>query len=286
MKQGSTTVRRHEAPSDTATAGLRPWRSNPVRYTISAAGQTDRGQRRAENEDCILFETAADGATGLYAVADGMGGQRAGEVASAITVETLRERLLPLLDTDTTPNGAAPSSDQPLTEQVRLAINACNERILQHAQEHPETQGLGATLTLALIKGSLAIIGNIGDSRTYRVREGRIETVTRDHSLVAHLVAHGEIAPEDVYSHPHRSYIYRALGSESECQPDINTERLQSGDTLLLCSDGLWEMVRDDDIAQVVHEAAQPDDAATALVALANDNGGEDNISAIVVRMQ
>jgi protein phosphatase len=281
MRQGSATAGADQASPLTTMAGDRPWRSNLVGYTISAVGRTDRGQRRADNQDCILFETSEDGGTGLYAVADGMGGQRAGEVASAIAVETLREHLLPLLSAD-----APPASDLPLTEQVRLAINACNERILRYAEEHPEAQGLGSTLTLALVKGSLAIIGNIGDSRTYRVRDGQLESITRDHSLVAHLVAHGEIAPEEVYSHPHRSYIYRALGSELECQPDINTERLQSGDALLLCSDGLWEMVRDDDIARAVSEATSPDNAATTLVQRANDNGGEDNISAIVVKVQ
>lgn len=282
MRQGGAATGAHRTSPQMMMASDRPWRSNLVGYTISASGETDRGRRRAENQDCLLLETAADGGTGIYAVADGMGGQSAGEVASAIAVETLREHLLPLLTPDESPG----ASDLPLTEQVRLAINACNERILQYAEEHPEAQGLGSTLTLALVKGSLAIIGNIGDSRTYRVRDGQMESITRDHSLVAHLVAHGEIAPEDVYSHPHRSYIYRALGSDAECQPDINTERLQSGDTLLLCSDGLWEMVRDDDITRAVVAAPGPGETAATLVEMANENGGEDNISAIVVKVQ
>jgi protein phosphatase len=257
-------------------------------YAISAAGRTDRGLRRADNQDRILCATSTDGTSGLFAVADGMGGQRAGAVASAIAIATVSEELGPLLAGDATqPTDAGRAGgDQPLTEQVRAAISRCNERILQHAAVHPETRGLGSTLTLALVRGHLAIIGNIGDSRTYRIRAGAIESLTRDHSLVAHLAAIGQIMPEEVYSHPHRGYIYRALGTESEAQPDIVTERLHDGDALVLCSDGLWEMVRDEDIRGVTCGAASPDDVATQLVELANGNGGDDNVSAVVVRVQ
>ena len=257
---------------------------------ISAAGRTDRGRRRADNQDRILCETSADGSTGLFAVADGMGGQRAGAVASALAIDTVREELGPLLTGDgaraSDEGHAGAAGDQPLTEQVRAAVQRCNERILAHADEHPETRGLGSTLTLALVKGRLAIIGNIGDSRTYRIRADAIESLTRDHSLVAHLAAIGQITPEEVYSHPHRGYIYRALGSEEEAQPDILTERLHSDDTLVLCSDGLWEMVRDDGICSAARDAASPEAAATQLIQMANGNGGDDNISAIVVRVQ
>lgn len=294
MGKGSTAVHVHEPTLHPHMAGRRPWESDRVSFSIGAAGRTDRGHRRSENQDCILCDVSTDGTMGIFAVADGMGGQRAGEVASAITVATLREHLLPLLHEDQTPavaraaaapTGASPSGTQSLSETVNAAINRCNERILLHAAAHPETRGLGSTLTLVLIKGSLAVIGNIGDSRTYRVRGEAIERLTHDHSLVAHLAAIGQIAPDDVYSHPHRSYIYRALGTESEAQPDIMTERLQSGDTLLLCSDGLWEMVRDGDIHQAITGAPSPDEVAARLVAMANGNGGEDNISAIVVKV-
>jgi serine/threonine protein phosphatase PrpC len=281
-------------PLDFASvAGRRPWESRPVTYSISAAGCTDRGHRRPDNQDRILCETSADGTTGIFAVADGMGGQRAGAVASAIAIDTVRAELCPLLakeapaaDQEATAEGrAGAAADRSLTEQVQAAINRCNERILLHAAEHPETRGLGSTLTLALVKGRLAIIANIGDSRTYRIRAGRIESLTRDHSLVAHLAAIGQITPDEVYSHPQRGYIYRALGAEAEPQPDIITERLHNGDVLVLCSDGLWEMVRDDGICSAVDGAASPKDAATQLVRLANGNGGEDNISAIVVQV-
>lgn len=291
--KGSTIMGARGPVAVTGTAHAATGESNRLIASISAAARTDRGRRRTQNQDCVLCEVGAGGAMGVFAVADGMGGQSAGEVASAIAIQTLREELLPLLENEA-PGAAAASAgkangaggDRPLTERVREAIELCNERILHHAAEHPETKGLGSTLTLAVIKGSLAIIGNIGDSRTYRVRQGEIESLTRDHSLVAHLAAIGQIEPDDIYSHPHRSYIYRALGSETEAQPDIFTERLRSGDTLLLCSDGLWEMVRDGSIGRTTVEAPSPDEAAEQLVELANGNGGEDNISVIVVKAE
>lgn len=290
MGKASTATRVHGPDHQGATAGQRPWKMDRVTYSISAAGCTDRGHRRTENQDCILCETSGDAVTGIFAVADGMGGQSSGEIASAIAIATLREHLLPLVQGGSIPTDGkertAEDEQVPLNERVSAAIAHCNERILTHAAAHPETKGLGSTLTLALIRGSLAIIGNIGDSRTYRVRNGAIERLTNDHSLVAHLAAIGQIAPDEVYTHPHRSYIYRALGAEAAVQPDIIMERLQSGDTLLLCSDGLWEMVRDEGIHDAVAGSENADQAASRLVDLANGNGGEDNISVIVVKVQ
>lgn len=290
MGKAGTATSVREPDHQGATAGQRPWKMDRVTYSINAAGCTDRGHRRTENQDCILCETSDDTATGIFAVADGMGGQSSGEIASAITIATLREHLLPLVQGGPVSaegeERAAGDEQVPLNERVSVAIAHCNERILTHAAAHPETKGLGSTLTLAFIRGSLAIIGNIGDSRTYRVRNGAIERLTNDHSLVAHLAAIGQIAPDEVYTHPHRSYIYRALGAESTVQPDIIMERLQSGDTLVLCSDGLWEMVRDEGIHDAVTEAESAGHAASRLVDMANGNGGEDNISVIVVKVQ
>lgn len=290
MGMGSTATRVRMPTATTAAADQGPREMARVSYTISAAGSTDRGQRRAENEDCILCETSASGGMGLFAVADGMGGQRSGEVASAITIATLRERLLPLLDESPTidPRDAESHGVEglpPLTDAVGTAIRQCNERVVRHSSAHADAQGLGSTVTLALIKGSLAVIGNVGDSRTYRIRDGAIERLTNDHSLVAHLAAIGQIAPDDVYTHPHRSYIYRALGADPEIQPDIVTERLRNGDILLLCSDGLWEMVRDEAMREAIDPQARAEDIADRLVRLANANGGDDNISVIVIKV-
>ncbi len=247
---------------------------------ISAASRTDRGRRRSENEDAVLCITAEGDAAGVFAIADGMGGQNAGEVASAIAIATLRDDLGPLLvDSADGPD----ANDLPLTAHLHAAIVRCNERILLHAQEHPETRGLGATMTVVVLKGSLAIIGNVGDSRTYRIRQGAIESLTHDHSLVAQLAAMGQIEPDEIYTHPQRNFVLRALGAEEEVNPDIFTERLQSGDTLLLCSDGLWGMVRDDGIYETLSKAPSVEEAAMRLIDLANQAGGDDNISVVIV---
>ncbi len=291
MGMGSTASHVQE-PTGIATAVDRPWERDWVAFSVSAAGRTDCGQRRTDNQDSILCEVTPDGSMGLFAVADGMGGQNAGEVASALTVSTLHEYLMPLL-AETPPDGqswpdhsgAASIRDLPLHEQVITAISGCNDRINLYGSLHDEAKGLGSTLNLVLMKGSLIVIGNVGDSRTYRVRGGTIERLTHDHSLVAHLIALGQIPQDEQYTHPQRSYIYRALGADTDIQPDIFTERVQSGDALVLCSDGLWEMVRDDDIQRVISEESLAEDAAKRLVDLANANGGEDNISVIVVKV-
>ena len=273
---------------------------------LLASGLTDHGRRRAQNQDCVLCYTPAGGRTpvGLYAVADGMGGQNAGEVASQIAIDTVREDLSEFLDkhagivpasgaevvtarldgsqieTDGTPN------DVSLVDVLTATMQHCNQRIRDHGQQFPENAGLGSTLTVAMVAGDLALVGNIGDSRTYIVRDGAIRSLTQDHSLVGSLVRQGLISEDDVYRHPHRNLIYNALGTRADANPDVVIQRLQARDILLLCSDGLWEMVRDDDIKAAVESLDDPSQAAQMLVDSANANGGVDNISVVVVRVQ
>jgi protein phosphatase len=270
---------------------------------LVAYGATDHGKRRTQNQDSVLCYTISASRTpvGLYAVADGMGGQSAGEVASQIAIETVREDLGQYLDRSVgiLPDDGAgvvttrlveddPFPDRPsmsMIDALNAAIQRCNERIREHGAQHPDASGLGSTLTVAMITGDLALIGNIGDSRTYIVREGEIRSLTQDHSLVGSLVRQGLITESDVYSHPHRNLIYNALGTRPEANADIAMQRLQGGDVLVLCSDGLWEMVRDEEIKAVVETMVQPEDAASTLVNMANDNGGVDNISVVIVRV-
>jgi serine/threonine protein phosphatase PrpC len=273
---------------------------------LLAFGMTDHGRRRAQNQDCVLCYTPAGGKTpvGLYAVADGMGGQNAGEVASQIAIDTVREDLGEYLDKRvgilpasgaevvTAPLDEAPfepdgrANDLSLIDVLRATMQRCNQRIRDHGQQFPENAGLGSTLTVAMVTGDLALVGNIGDSRTYIVRDGAIRSLTQDHSLVGSLVRQGLISEDDVYRHPHRNLIYNALGTRADANPDVVVQRLQAGDVLLLCSDGLWEMVRDDDIKAAVESLEDPSLAAQLLVDAANANGGVDNISVVVVRVQ
>ena len=240
---------------------------------------------------------------GLYAVADGMGGQRAGEVASqmpSIRCVTIWERYLDLRlaahrrrgrmlsphgSTRILPSRTA-ASDLSMVDVLTATMQRCNQRIRDNGQQFPENAGLGSTLTVAMVTGDLALIGNIGDSRTYMVRDGSIRSLTQDHSLVGSLVRQGLISEDDVYRHPHRNLIYNALGTRADAKPDVVMQRLQAGDILVLCSDGLWEMVRDEDIRAAVESLTDPAQAAQLLVDAANANGGVDNISVVVVRVQ
>jgi len=256
-------------------------------YTIGVAARTDCGRCRSENQDAILAEIVTNKPLGMFAVADGMGGPGGGQVASNLVIETLREELQPLLAA--IQMGTALANETiaiTLTSQVHEIVTHCNGRILEHSKKHPETYGLGTTLTFALVIGNLAVIGNIGDSRVYRVRNSEIKLLTHDHSIVAQLVSTGLIGADDIYTHPQRNYIYRNLGGEVEAQPDVFAEQLQVGDILLLCSDGLWSMVRDDAILRTVSTLDTLDVVSAHLVQLANDNGGDDNISVVVVQVK
>jgi protein phosphatase len=271
---------------------------------LTAHGVTDPGRRREQNEDTVLWYTVALGSQpgGLYAVADGMGGQNAGEVASRIAIDTIRVELGGYLDRSsarsqprlddavTAPltlqeDSVEGPQDTPLVNLVLDAIQRCNDQIREYGEEHADASGLGSTLTLALVVGEVALIGNIGDSRTYLLREGGITSLTADHSLVGSLFRQGLITEEEVYNHPHRNLIYNALGTRPDATPDIVLQRLQIDDILVLCSDGLWEMVRDDQIRDIVLTSADPETAAAALVERANQEGGLDNIGVVIVRV-
>jgi protein phosphatase len=234
-----------------------------------------------------VLEEEGNLAAGLYVVADGMGGHQSGEVASSIAARTVGSMvnsalLGPLASGD--PVAADPRTCSGL---LRQAVLEANRRISDLAQERHSD--LGTTLVAALITGNLLTIANVGDSRAYLWRNRQLRVITRDHSLVAQLVAAGQLAPEEMYTHPRRNEIYRALGDPGLTaeEVDLFTDRLQPGDGLLLCSDGLWDFVRDPLIAQLLSrcEDKDPQTICEALVAEANEHGGEDNISVIFVRL-
>ncbi|HKB49132.1 MAG TPA: PP2C family serine/threonine-protein phosphatase [Ktedonobacterales bacterium] len=318
---------------------------------LKAAAKTDVGQQRDQNEDnCFAQVSENEGsASGIFIVADGMGGYHAGELASQIAVESISKQLKAALepasaqptvrlnkskrgkgrgvrflsrtgskddpnktrplaaekpaDSESAPapaesGDAAESPDAAVTqqlteslivdhyaEQLRTAVEQGSEAIVEYGRQHSEARGLGSTLTAALVIGEQAFIANVGDSRTYLLRGGKLDRVTQDHSLVERLVQAGQIEPDDVYDHPNRNLIYRSLGaSKAEVEVDIFTEKLKPGDALLLCSDGLWEMVHDPQIESILNEVEDPQAACDRLVERANEHGGEDNITAVLVR--
>lgn len=231
---------------------------------LVAGATTDVGRVREGNEDSFLV----DDRLRLFAVADGMGGHRAGEVASATALEALR---------------AAVASGRP----IEGAVEAANAAVHAKAADDPELDGMGTTLVAAVaFDDGLLLVGHVGDSRAYLVRSDELQQLTEDHSLVEELVRDGRLTPEQAVVHPQRSIITRALGIEPDVVVDTYPVELELGDRVLLCTDGLTTMVRPTDIARVLRRESDPQRAADALVDAANDAGGEDNVTAIVIAVR
>ncbi len=256
---------------------------------LNGVAITDVGVKRQSNEDNVLVSTmqwlgdAGNYSVGLYVVADGMGGHAAGEVASMLAVNSIQEQIIAGNLTQL----AQPmfGNDVSLVVQcIDDAVQYANQRISQEA--HQLNNNMGTTLTMALVLGDTAYIANIGDSRTYLWRDDQLRRITSDHSLVMKLVELEHINEADIYTHPQRNGVLRSLGVANTAEIDIYIERLRPNDMLLFCSDGLWEMVRDLDIALILRCGGNVDAMAKALLASAIDAGGDDNISLILVRCE
>jgi protein phosphatase len=227
--------------------------------------KTDTGRQRRENEDNAFARPP------VFVIADGMGGARAGEVASKIAIETF-ERELP----------GEGSPEERLAECVREA----NRRIYAQSRPDHEYAGMGTTLTAAYLDDSDLSVAHVGDSRAYLFRDGELIRLTRDHSLVGELIERGKLTEEQAAGHPQRSVITRALGPEPEVKVDTRTYPVRPGDVLLLCSDGLNSMLSDDQILNVLGAAGSLRDAADELIDAANEAGGRDNITVVLCRME
>jgi protein phosphatase len=231
-----------------------------------AAGVTDTGRRRLRNEDAFVCEPP------LFAVADGMGGARAGQVAATLAARALEEGANELRGVDS----------------LTALVEEANRRIWERSVADPETTGMGAVATVALVDdgaGTVAI-GHVGDSRAYLLRAGALAQLTTDHSLVAELVESGVLTPEEAEHHPQRSAITRALGTEPSVEVDAFTVEGHPGDVFLLCSDGLSSMLADEDLTAAIEASGRdPARAAEALVSAANARGGEDNITVVLFEL-
>jgi PPM family protein phosphatase len=227
----------------------------------TTAGLSHPGRKRRHNEDSYVVEPP------LFVIADGMGGAKAGEVASGLAVSAVEAE-----DTDGVTG----------EERVAALIEEANRRVYRRASEDREAYGMGTTMTVALVEDDYVVFGHVGDSRAYLIREGQLDQLTDDHSLVAELVRGGKLTPEEAETHPQRSVITRALGTEADIDVDTFTVEARSGDVFMLCSDGLTTMVDDQTILDAVAKH-RPDlrEAAKALVNAANRGGGEDNITVI-----
>lgn len=271
---------------------LQPAFPNGLALIAACASDAGNLRRGDPNEDSTLVlhlqrvhESIASTA-GIFVVADGMGGHDNGQLASRIAISTMANQitqalLLPPLETEQQGQVAEKAESEALDALLNRAVQEANNAIYQVNQK--TNTDSGSTMTGFMIVDDYAYILNVGDSRTYMLRDGKLYKLTTDHSLVGQLVAGGLIEPDEVYSHPQRSQIYRSLGDKQNVQVDIIHQQLHPGDILLSCSDGLWEMVRDPQIEEILNRSADPHTACKELIDAANINGGEDNISAVVV---
>ena len=234
------------------------------------AGLSDRGRVRTHNEDAI----ALDPVLGLAVLADGMGGHQAGEVASAIAVQEVRARLAASLTRRATSREIEPA--------VRAAVASANQAILTAAARSPGCRGMGTTLVLALFTRDAVTIAHVGDSRAYRLRAGELQALTRDHSLVRQQIDAGLLHPGQARQRRERHVLTHALGVEGDCGPELSHHPLQPGDRYLLCSDGLHDMLSDEQIGTELRRTPGAQAAARVLLHAANDAGGHDNVSVIV----
>ena len=227
----------------------------------SWAALSDVGRVRTHNEDSVLAQPP------LFVVADGLGGHEAGEVASSIAIETIRDH--------------APR--RPDAKALARAVKAANREVIRSAREGYGKQGMGTTMTAAIVEGTHIAIAHIGDSRAYLLRSGQLEQITEDHSMVADMIRRGQLTEAEARYHPNRSVITRALGTDPAVVADTYELTAGSGDRLLLCSDGLTGMLEDAMIAETLATYSDPAEAARALVDAANDAGGHDNVSVVIV---
>jgi serine/threonine protein phosphatase PrpC len=252
---------------------------------LTVAKISDIGQIRERNEDSYLAVDVTlqneDGLVplGLYIVADGMGGHQKGEIASSLAAQVsahqiMQDVFLPFLSSN-----EQDGSRRPINEALIQAVQAANLAVYQ---EVPEA---GTTLTMALVFGQNVYLAHVGDSRAYILNQATLRQITQDHSLVARLVELGQATPEEALTHTHRNVLYRAIGQAGSLEVDTYLQPFPVGSCLLICSDGLWGMVSDEEIADILTNASTPHLALEQMVAAANHSGGDDNITAVLVFM-
>ncbi len=246
---------------------------------------TDVGMVRTNNQDAVLSFFSVSRSVedrpdfGLFIVADGMGGHDNGEKASAIASRTLATYVTQKIYLPMLMNKTDLEDRPPITEALIEGVQKANEDVIANVP------GGGTTMTTVVVVGDLAYIGHVGDTRTYIITKEGMEQITRDHSLVQRLKELDQLTDEEMIDHPQRNYLYRALGQSENLEVDSMTRRLQAGSRMLICSDGLWGYASEAEILEVVMSHSNPQEACDKLVALANRNGGQDNITAIILKI-
>lgn len=240
-----------------------------------AAGITDRGKVRQENQDNYYVDVLHDRGQALVVICDGMGGAKAGDVASEMATELfvaeVKKRFTPSM------------KPHYMREVMAEAVKAANAVVFERSGESDALSGMGTTIVAALIDHEDCVIMNVGDSRAYLLSGGGIRRVTNDHSLAEELLRQGRLTPRQAKAYPAKNMITRAVGTEGRVEPEFYAEKLAQGDIVLLCSDGLTNMVTDDEILSCVQASGDIFEAGNRLVALANERGGHDNITVVML---
>jgi serine/threonine protein phosphatase PrpC len=250
---------------------------------IVSSGLSDVGRVRTNNEDSFRIVEALE----LFILSDGMGGEAHGEVASAMAVEVIQKYCeAEKEDSGVTVLEAMPENWTTQTRRLRNAVRQANHQIFQSAQKNSEQRGMGATVTAAWLKDARLSIAHVGDSRAYLLRSGNLQQLTNDHSLVAEQVRRGLITPQQAEESEMQSVLLRALGAHPEVEVDVDEVEVYPRDVLLMCSDGLTRMVTEPEIAGTLQAETVPEAAAEKLISLANESGGVDNVTVIVVRFE
>ncbi len=246
---------------------------------LEAAARTDPGPVRDRNEDYFSVDLDA----GLFLVADGMGGHASGEVASAIAVETVREILLGGDDPEETDlDLKVPDPQEEIRERLRYSMNQASLRIRRVARENPAHRGMGTTLAVLLVEGDVAHLGHVGDSRIYLWRSGRLQRLTRDHTVVQQEIDAGRLTPELARVVHFKNVLTQSIGYHGPVEPDTSTRPIQPGDVFILCSDGLTDPLDDEQIGEVCRRS-RPEDLADELVRNALEQGGDDNVTVVAL---
>ena len=237
--------------------------------------KTDIGLERSMNQDSLLVSDNNDNGLNLFILADGMGGYKGGEIASKVAITAVNKFITEKFD-------FIPKDKESILQLLEEAIEFANTAIFEESELDEELQDMGTTLEVVMIYRNKIYIGHIGDSRIYRFRKNNLKRITTDHSYVEKLIQDGEITREESYSHPKKNLLIRALGTDKEVEPDLIYTVLNKDDMLLICSDGLTNMIREERIFEIVKES-NPEDVTEILINEANNAGGLDNITVIFI---
>ena len=253
-----------------------------IQDALEIVSQSNSGMVRSHNEDSVTF----DAASGLVVLADGMGGYNAGEVASGIAVSVISAEIRHLLRTMKPEEKDAVSGDDVGVVLLRENVQKANASIFHASVSQPQYSGMGTTIVTGLFYDNRVAVAHVGDSRMYRLRGDKFESVTKDHSLLQEQIDSGMISKEDARTSKNKNLVTRAVGIDADVVPEVHVYDVQVGDIYLLCSDGLNDMVEDEEIGSAIHMLkANLPLAASELIQLANDNGGRDNVSVILVKV-